>query len=73
MTAAPPTTPPAIAPALFVGMFSSIFVASVCDKKVFFVIVSRVFIKNETYRYANCIVNKKQIFPKWLGTYQFNV
>lgn len=45
MTAALPTTPPAIAPALFVGMFSSIFVASVCDKKGFFIIVSRVSLK----------------------------
>lgn len=43
MTAAPPTTPPAIAPALFVGMFSSIFVASVCDKKVVFLSLCHVF------------------------------
>lgn len=35
MTATLPTAPPAIAPALFVGIFSSIFVASVSDKKTF--------------------------------------
>lgn len=72
MTAAAPTTPPAIAPALFVGMFSSIFVASVCDKKVFLSLY-HVFSLKMKHRYANCIVNKKHIFPKWFGTYQFNV
>lgn len=36
MTATPPIAPPAIAPALLDGIFSSIFVPSVGDKREFF-------------------------------------
>lgn len=37
MTATPPIAPPAIAPALLDGIFSSIFVPSVSDKRDFLV------------------------------------
>lgn len=37
MTATPPIAPPAIAPALLAGFFSSIFVPYVSDKRDFFV------------------------------------
>lgn len=37
MTATPPIAPPAIAPALLDGIFSSMFVPSESDKRDFFV------------------------------------